>query len=211
MNRPGLKQRLASGVETLGLCLDDDRQAALLAFLDELRRWNRSYNLTAVRDPGDMVTRHLLDSLAVLPFIGEGPLLDAGTGAGLPGVPLAIARPRLDVTLLDSAGKKIRFLNHVRRTLRLENVHPVQSRLQNYAAEQPFAAVVSRAFASLSDFAAAVRAMDAGAPRLLAMKGRLPQAELDALPDDVRVETVEKLQVPGLQEDRHLVIMSLVT
>ena len=206
-----LERALANGLEALGLPLDEERRSALLAYLDELRRWNRSYNLTAVRDPRDMITRHLLDSLAVLPFVGDGPLLDAGTGAGLPGVPLAIAQPALEVTLLDSAGKKIRFLNHVQRTLRLANMHPVQSRLQDHQSERPYAAVISRAFASLTDFAAAVRAMRDGAPRLLAMKGRLPRAELDDLPDDVRVEAVEKLRVPGLQEDRHLVIMSLVT
>ena len=210
-----LERRLTSGLEVLGLTLDDEQQAALLAFIDELQRWNRSYNLTAVRDPLDMVTRHLLDSLAVLPWIGDGPLLDAGTGAGLPGVPLAIARPRLQVTLLDSAGKKVRFLNHVQRTLGLDNVYPVQARLEAFAPRAPFATVISRAFASLSEFAAAVHAMHRGAPfaapRLLAMKGRAPQAEIDALPDDVRVEAVERLDVPGLQEDRHLVIMSLVT
>ena len=210
-----LERRLTSGLEALGLALDDERQAALLGFIEELQRWNRSYNLTAVRDPLDMVTRHLLDSLAVLPWVGEGPLLDAGTGAGLPGVPLAIARPRLQVTLLDSAGKKVRFLNHVQRTLGLDNVYPVQARLETFALRAPFATVISRAFASLSEFAAAVHAMHHGtpfaAPRLLAMKGRTPQAEIDALPDDVRVEAVERLDVPGLQEDRHLVIMSLVT
>jgi 16S rRNA (guanine527-N7)-methyltransferase len=210
-----LERRLSSGLEGLGLTLDEGRQAALLAFVDELQRWNRSYNLTAVRDPLDMVTRHLLDSLAVLPWVGEGPLLDAGTGAGLPGVPLAIARPDLQVTLLDSAGKKIRFLNHVRRVLRLDNVQPVQARLETFTPPAPLASVISRAFATLADFAGAVRAMHAGtrhpAPRLLAMKGRAPQAEIDALPADVRVLAVEKLDVPGLQEDRHLVIMSLVT
>ena len=209
-----LERRLSSGLDALGLTLDDDRQAALLAYLAELQRWNRSYNLTAVRDPLDMVTRHLLDSLAVLPWIGEGPLLDAGTGAGLPGVPLAIARPQVQVILLDSAGKKVRFLNHVRRVLRLENTQPVQARLESFTPAAPVATVISRAFAGLADFAAAVRAMHVGArhaaPRLLAMKGRAPQSEIDALPEYVRVEAVEELDVPGLQEDRHLVIMSLV-
>ncbi|MEJ2400596.1 MAG: 16S rRNA (guanine(527)-N(7))-methyltransferase RsmG [Xanthomonadales bacterium] len=210
-----LKRRLSRGLEALDQILDDDRQSTLLAYLDELQRWNRSYNLTAVRDPLEMVTRHLLDSLAVLPWIGAGPLLDAGTGAGLPGVPLAIARPELQITLLDSAGKKVRFLNHVRRALRLENVHPVQARLEAFAPVVPPAAVISRAFASLGDFAAAVRAMHGAgsqpAPRLLAMKGRAPRDEIDALPPEVRVDAIERLVVPGLQEDRHLVIMSLVT
>ena len=202
-----LERRLSSGLDALGLTFDDDRQTALLAYLAELHRWNRSYNLTAVRDPLDMVTRHLLDSLAVLPWIGDGPLLDAGTGAGLPGVPLAIARPRVQVILLDSAGKKVRFLNHVRRVLRLENTQPVQARLESFTPAAPVATVISRAFAGLADFAAAARHV---APRLLAMKGRAPQSEIDALPEYVRVEAVEELDVPGLQEDRHLVIMSLV-
>jgi 16S rRNA (guanine527-N7)-methyltransferase len=203
-----LADTLANGLAALGLPLDAPRRRALLAYLDLLRRWNQSYNLTAVRDPLEMVSRHLLDSLAVAPWIGPGPLLDAGSGAGLPGVPLAIANPALEVTLLDSAGKKIRFLNHVRRALPLPNVHPVQARLEDYDPPLPFAAVISRAFTSLSGFADAVRAMG-GASRLLAMKGRRPQAELDDLPDWVRVEAVEALAVPGLQEQRHLVIMSL--
>jgi len=210
-----IAETLSQGLEALGLALPAARRALLLDYLDLLQRWNRSYNLTAVRSPRDMVTRHLLDSLAVLPWIGSGPLLDAGAGAGLPGVPLAIAEPRLEVTLLDSAGKKIRFLNHVRRALPLANIHPVQARLEAFAPPAPFAAVISRAFASLADFAAAVRAMgwaaEAAPPRLLAMKGRLAQSELDALPGWVRLDAVEKLAVPGLQEERHLVIMSVVT
>jgi len=191
-----------------GAKLDADQVQRLLAYLDLLLRWSQSYNLTAIRDPAEMVTRHLLDSLAILAWVPAGRLLDAGAGAGLPGVPLAIARPALDVTLLDSAGKKIRFLNQVRRELRLDNAHPVQERLERYRPEQPFEAVVSRAFASLVDFATAARHLCGGA-RLLAMKGRRPDEELRELPSWVRVDSVERLEVPGLQEDRHLVIMSV--
>jgi len=180
---------------------------ALLAYLELLHRWNRSYNLTAIDDPADMVRRHLLDSLAVLPWIDDTLLLDAGAGAGLPGVPLAIARPHLPVTLLDSAGKKVRFMNHVRRELKLENIRPVQARLESWKPDEPFGQVISRAFASLADFAAAARHL--GAVRLLAMKGRHPKAELEELPPWVSEVAVEKLEVPGLQEDRHLVIMSV--
>jgi len=206
-------ESLRSGLAQLpGLALAAGQVAQLLAYLDLLERWNRAYNLTAVRDPGDMVTRHLLDSLAVLPWIPGGRLLDAGTGAGLPGVPLAIARPHLEVTLLDSAGKKIRFLEQVRRELGLRNVAPVQARLETYAPEglasAPFDAIISRAFASLRAFAEAARHL-AGAARLLAMKGRHPAAELAGLPAWLRVEAVERLAVPGLQEERHLVIMSV--
>jgi 16S rRNA (guanine527-N7)-methyltransferase len=192
--------------------LDAGQVSKLLAYLDLLERWNRAYNLTAVRDPAEMVTRHLLDSLAVLPWIPGGRLLDAGTGAGLPGVPLAIARPELEVVLLDSGGKKIRFLENLRRELGLHNVAPVQARLETYAPEglisAPFDAIISRAFASLAAFAAAARHL-AGVARLLAMKGRYPAAELAGLPDWLRVDSVERLAVPGLQAERHLVIMSV--
>lgn len=210
---PGLAAALRAGLAGLpGAELDPERHPtrveALLAYLDLVQRWNRSYNLTAVRDPAAMVTRHLLDSLAVLPWVPPGRLLDAGTGAGLPGVPLGIARPELDVTLLDSTGKKIRFLNQVRRELALDNLHPVQARLESYRPERPFDAVISRAFASLAGFAAAARHL-AGAAPLLAMKGRRPDEELAALPAWVEVRSVERLAVPGLQEDRHLVIMSV--
>jgi 16S rRNA (guanine527-N7)-methyltransferase len=156
-----------------------------------------------------MISRHLLDSLSVLPWIPAGRLLDAGTGAGLPGVPLAIARPGLQVTLLDGAGKKIRFLNQVRRELGLQNIEPVQARLQEYSPDEPYDAIISRAFARLAAFAAAARGT-AGRAKLLAMKGRHPAAELEELPEWVRVDAVEKLEVPGLQEIRHLVIMSVI-
>lgn len=206
-------ESLRTGLAQLPLAdLDAGQVSRLLAYLDLLEQWNRAYNLTAVRQRADMVTRHLLDSLAVLPWIPGGRLLDAGSGAGLPGVPLAIARPDLDVTLLDSAGKKIRFLEHVRRELGLRNATPVQARLEDWAPagpnSAPFDAIISRAFASLAAFAAAARHL-AGAARLLAMKGRYPAAELAELPDWLRVESVERLAVPGLQEERHLVIMSV--
>lgn len=191
-----------------GLALDDSQQSQLLRYLQLLQKWNRTYNLTAVRDAPEMVTRHLLDSLSVLPWLGQAGVLDAGTGAGLPGIPLAIARPRQFFWLLDSAGKKIRFLNHVQRELGLDNVQPVQDRLEHYQPEPSCKTVISRAFSSLTSFAAALRAVDSER-RLLAMKGRRPDEELERLPSWVRVEAVEKLFVPGLKEDRHLVIMCL--
>jgi 16S rRNA (guanine527-N7)-methyltransferase len=204
-----LAESLRAGLAQLpGQALDAAQVAQLLAYLDQLARWNRTYNLTAVRDPAEMVTRHILDSLTVLPWIPGGRLLDAGTGAGLPGIPLAIALPELRVTLLDSAGKKVRFLRHVCRELPLGNAEPLQARLETYAAEAPYDAIVSRAFASLAAFASAARHL-AGAAPLLAMKGRYPEEELAALPDWVRLQSVEALAVPGLQEQRHLVIMAV--
>ena len=190
--------------------MDDPAAQRYLTYLRLLHRWNSSFNLTAVRDPLEMVGRHLLDSLAILPWVRGPRVLDAGSGAGLPGVPLAIARPEWTVVLLDSAGKKVRFLRQVRRELGLDNLEPVQERLERFRPEVGFDTVVSRAFASLADFASAARHLVAGG-RLLAMKGRYPEAELADLPDDIRVEAVEKPRVPGLQEERHLVIMSVIS
>ena len=196
--------------ELTGQSIQSDQVESLLLYLDQLERWNRTYNLTAVRDPVEMVSKHLLDSLSVLPWAGAGHLLDAGTGAGLPGLPIAIARPDLHVTLLDSAGKKIRFLNHVKRQLRIPNIEPIQARLESWQPVSGFDSIISRAFTSLTSFAGAVRQAGAHSCRLLAMKGRLPEDEIEELPVWVRVDSVEQLSVPGLQEDRHLVIMSLI-
>jgi len=200
-------ERLRAGLEQMDCALLPAQVGALLDYLELLRQWNRTYNLTAVTDPAEMVVRHLLDSLSVRPFIGAGRLLDAGTGAGLPGVPLAIACPDLAVTLLDANGKKFRFLRHVRRTLGLGNVTPVQARLEQFVAPVPFDTIISRAFSSLSGFVQASRGLASPATRICAMKGRYPAAEIEALPGDVRLLSVEQLTVPGLQEDRHLVIM----
>jgi len=180
-----------------------------MAYLALLERWNRTYNLTAVKNPADMVTRHLLDSLSVMPFIHGSRLLDAGTGAGLPGIPLAIAQPRLEVTLLDSSGKKVRFLGHVRRQLGLENIHPVQDRLETFSPATVFDAIISRACSSLAAFARAARHLAQAPLTLLAMKGQYPDGELKEVPGWCRVESIEKLEVPGLQQERHLVIMSV--
>lgn len=184
------------------------RAKQLIEYLTQLRRWNRAYNLTAIDDPGQMVIRHLLDSLAVAPWV-HGRVLDVGTGAGLPGLPLAIMDPELDVTLLDSTAKKVRFLDHVLRTLKLQNVETVQARVETYQLLAPFDVVISRAFSSLAEYAAVSRHLLGPRSRLLAMKGKRPDTELGELPEWIIVEAVEKLAVPGLQEERHLVIMSL--
>jgi 16S rRNA (guanine527-N7)-methyltransferase len=210
MNTLDLAQMLGSGAEELlGRALSASETGQFQAYLALLERWNAAYNLTAIRDPVEMVTRHLLDSLSVTKFVGQGPLLDAGTGAGLPGVPLAILRPELEVSLLDSAGKKIRFLRQVKRELGLPNIHPVQARLEEHVPEEPYRAIISRAFSSLLDFANSSRHLMTGETHLLAMKGRDPLGEREALPDWIKVDCVHELLVPGLQEQRHLVIMSL--
>ena len=203
-------ESLETGLNALpGKQAHPEQLGQLLSYLELLVQWNASYNLTAVRDPFEMVSRHLLDSLSVLPWVRGASLLDAGTGAGLPGIPLAIMQPELTVTLLDSTGKKIRFLRHVQRRLILENIRPVQARLESWQTEEIPTCIISRAFSSLAGFVEASRHLAARDTLLLAMKGKYPEAELKALPDWTRVHSVEKLHVPGLQEDRHLVIMSV--
>ncbi len=210
MAEAGRAEELLAGFRVLlGQDLPGEACAQLLAYLDLLEYWNRSYNLTAVRDPAAMVSRHLLDSLCVLPFIEAKTLLDAGTGAGLPGVPLAIMRPGMHVSLLDSVGKKIRFLRHVKRELGLDNITPVQERLEMFTPPELPAVIISRAFAELAQFAGAARHLLRSDTQLLAMKGRCPEAEMAGLPAWIRVDRVEKLFPPGLHEERHLVIMSL--
>jgi 16S rRNA (guanine527-N7)-methyltransferase len=204
-----IEHLLRDGLERLRLPLDDAGVASLAAFVELLERWNRSYNLTAVRDPAEMVPKHILDSLSVLPWSGEGRLLDVGAGAGLPGIPLAVARTALDVTLVDSAGKKVRFMNHVKRELALANIHPLHARVEDLSPSKPFDTVISRAFSSLASFARSVRPLAQAGARLLAMKGRYPGEEIAALPEWAAVCSVEKLEVPGLHEQRHLVIMSV--
>lgn len=180
--------------------------ATLLSYLVELEKWNGAYNLTAVRDPAEMVTRHLLDSLAVLPYVGED-LLDVGSGAGLPALPLAIVKPALRVSALDSNGKKTRFMRHAVRTLALSNVEVVESRVEQYRPAQAYAQIVSRAYATLADFVSQTRHLLAPGGQWLAMKGKLDDQERQNLPPGVVVVDVISLKVPGLSEARHLIVM----
>ncbi|HSW12376.1 MAG TPA: 16S rRNA (guanine(527)-N(7))-methyltransferase RsmG [Solimonas sp.] len=180
----------------------------LMAYLAELEKWNAAYNLTAIRDPAEMVTRHLLDSLALLPHV-RGRLLDVGAGAGLPGIPLAIANPALDVTVLDSNGKKVRFMRHAVRTLGLPNVTVAEARAESFEAERPFERICSRAFASLADFFNGTGALLAPGGEWVAMKGKLDAKELAEVPARFVIRGTHRLQVPGLDEDRHAVIAGL--
>jgi 16S rRNA (guanine527-N7)-methyltransferase len=208
-----LWSRLHAGLDALSLELPAGGQERLLDYLAELQKWNAAYNLTAVRDPLDMVTRHLLDSLAVLPRVSRLPspvsrLCDAGTGAGLPGIPLAIARPHWHVSLLDSNGKKARFLRHVQRTLALDNVEVIEARAELHRPEMPYDVVISRAFASLGDFLRLTAHLAGDHGHWLAMKGKLAGLELSELPEGFQVNEVIALSVPGLDEARHLVHVS---
>lgn len=199
--------RLAAGLKELRL--DPALLDPLLVYLSELEKWNAAYNLTAVRDPGEMVTRHLLDSLALLPAldgIAITHLLDVGSGAGLPGIPLALARPDWQVAVLDSNGKKARFLRHAVRSLGLSNVQVFESRVEAHEAAQPYDAITSRAFSALGEFVTLTAPLLAAGGHWLAMKGRLDDNEIAALPPLASAPRVVRLAVPGLHEARHVVI-----
>lgn len=209
--RDAASDRLGAGAAALALSMTEDQRSALLGYLDLLVRWNASYNLTAVRDPLEMVTRHLLDSLAVMVHLPERAhnLIDVGTGGGLPGVPIAIMRGDVSADLLDSNGKKTRFLFQVKTALGLDNMAVRHSRAEDWVPEAPYRVVTSRAFASLADMVACCAHLCDGETRILAMKGRVPEEELEALPAAARLVSMTPLAVPGLDEERHLVELAL--
>lgn len=197
------ESRLRAGVEKLSLSLPDGAMDKLLAYLALLVKWNGAYNLTAIRDPEQMVIKHLLDSLSIVPYVHGGSLIDVGTGAGLPGLVLAIVKPELDVTLLDSNGKKVRFLRQVIADLKIGNASAVQTRVEEF--DRQFDLVSSRAFATLADMVNGSRQLLADKGEFLAMKGVHPTEEIAALPEGFSVRDVVPLTVPFLDEERHLV------
>jgi len=209
-----LAEVLAAGLQALGLSLSAAVQRALLDYLALLARWNRTYNLTAIREPGRMVTHHLLDSLAALPALDRlaagrrtVSLLDVGSGGGLPGIPIAIARPDWRVTLVEPVQKKGAFLVQAIAELGLGNVHAAIARVEDLATPAPFDIVISRAFADLAAFVHAALRHAARDGRLVAMKGVHPDAELAELPADIEVEACPALAVPFVEGARHLVVM----
>ncbi|MHB1076174.1 16S rRNA (guanine(527)-N(7))-methyltransferase RsmG [Thiobacillus sp.] len=205
-----LQTQLAAGIAALGLALPADAEAKLLAYLALLDKWNRVYNLTAVRDTERMVSHHLLDSLAAVPFFQGGRVLDVGSGGGLPGIPLAIARPDLQVTLIDSIAKKTAFLLQTKTELGLDNLAVVTNRVEDYRPETGFDLITSRAFSDLREFVALTRHLLEPAGRWLAMKGLYPHEELALLPADVKVSADHMLAVPGLDVTRHLIVLEPV-
>lgn len=204
---PSLAQPLARGIDALALAVDASMQARLLQYLALLEKWNQVYNLTAVRDPAQMVPRHLLDSLAIMPFLRGQRVLDIGTGAGLPGIPLAIARPELHFVLLDSNAKKIRFVTQATHELGLGNVEAVQMAVEKYAPPARFDTLLTRAFAAIPDMLNSSRHLCAAGGAMVAMKGVFPQEELAGVSADFVVREVRALQVPGLDAARHVVVI----
>lgn len=202
-------EELQQGTRELGVEVTEQQHEQLLAYLALLIKWNKAYNLTAVRDPDEMVSRHLLDSLSVVPFVAEAGdnWLDVGSGGGMPGIPLAILFPERNFTLLDSNGKKTRFLTQVKLELKLANLEVIHSRVEGFTPEQPFSGICSRAFSSLEDFSNWTRHLGDGQTQWLAMKGVHPDDELQALPADFRLTATHVLRVPGCQGQRHLLIL----
>lgn len=197
--------RLREGAQRLGVTLDDERIERLIRLLDLLSIWNRVYNLTAIRDPAEMLTHHLLDSLAVEPRLLGPSVLDLGTGAGLPGLPLAIARPELAFVLLDSNGKKIRFVRQAILELGIGNAEPVHSRMESYRPTGKFSTILARALASVAGIRAVATPLLASPGRLLIMKGRMPTDELaDPTLHGLPIRA-HRLSVPFLEAERHLI------
>lgn len=199
--------QLTQGLMAMNTCAPQEQQEKLLAYLDLLYKWNRVYSLTALKEEDQAVSHHLLDSLSILPFIPTGNLLDVGSGGGTPGIPLAIARPELTVTLLDSNTKKAAFLRQAAIELGLNNIAVHSGRVEQYHPDTGFAAITSRAFAELADFVSLSKHLLAPGGRWLAMKGVRPEEEMARLPDDVGVDAAYPLTVPGIDGERHLVVL----
>lgn len=197
---------LAEGIRAMRLGVSEAQQQALLDFLALLLKWNRAYNLSGIRDPDAMLRLHLLDSLSMLEKVQPGEtLLDVGTGAGLPGIPLAICHPDSHFVLLDSNGKKTRFLFQAVTALKLGNVEVVNTRIENFQSDRQIAIVVTRAFASLDRTVALLAHLFAADTRLIAMKGQYPESELKALPSGFTLVGSESVKIPGEAGERHLI------
>ena len=203
-----LSEKLAAGLKELNVHLDLEQQEKLIKYLNLLTKWNKVHNLTAIREPEQMVTQHLLDSLSVLRSLPDvQALLDVGSGGGLPGIPLAIARPELKVTLIDSSHKKTAFLRQAKAELNLINLDVICDRVETWAPKEKFPAVISRAFADIDEFARLATHLIDKDGILLAMKGVYPFDEIDNLTKDFSLQEVVVLNVPFMDASRHLVIL----
>lgn len=195
-------------VQQFDFAVSASQRQQLLAFLALLQKWNKAYNLTSVRDPMQMLYSHILDSIAVTPHLQQQRYIDVGTGPGLPGIPLAIMHPDKHFVLLDSLGKRVRFMTQAVHSLKLENAKPMQSRVENYQPEQAFDAVLTRAFASIKDMLHCCQHLVDSQGIFLALKGQYPTQELQELPEGFQLQADCDLHVPGLQAERHLITLS---
>jgi 16S rRNA (guanine527-N7)-methyltransferase len=197
-------QRLIEDAAAMGIALAEEQALRLLRLLDELSSWNRTYNLTAISARESMISAHLLDSLSAQPDLQGGLIADVGTGAGFPGLPLALIEPQRQFTLIDSVAKKIRFVTHAARVLELPNVTPVHARVQTLAPALPFDTVMARAYAALPDLLESVQGLCGPGTRVLAFKGRYPQDELDEIARGWRLLQARQVAIPHLQAERHI-------
>jgi 16S rRNA (guanine527-N7)-methyltransferase len=202
-----LDRQLAAGLDILNLSMDCSQTEKLLQFIVLIEKWNRVHNLTAIRDVEKMLSHHILDSLAILPYLSSKRILDVGSGAGLPGIPLAIARPALDVTLIDSNSKKAAFHQQALTDLRLNNGHSVCARVEEWHAD-PFDTIVSRAYSELRTFILSSQHLLTATGVLAAMKGAYPADEIAAIPDPFHVLHAHRIVVPGLYAERHLILIA---
>lgn len=212
--REGERSRLLSGAKQMGIDLTAVQIEKLLDFLDLLQKWNKAYNLTAVRDRSAMLTQHLLDSLSIVPHLPPGDLLDVGSGGGLPGIPLAILQPERSITLVDTVGKKVAFLKQAAMTLGLKNLNAVSTRIETWNLPSEhlagFAVITARAYATLDTLIGQTKRLLAPNGGWYAMKGVIPAAEMAELTPDVLVRSVISLQVPDLNAERHLIVLTPV-
>ena len=208
MNRESERDLLAAGARDLSVALTSSQSDALLKLVDELELGNAHFNLTAIRDRVGMLRKHVLDSLSLEPYLRGDRVADVGTGAGFPGLPLAIVNPQRRFTLIEATGKKARFAERTAQQLKCDNVQVVHARAESYRPFELFDTVTARALSSLADFAAYAGHLCAPGGRLLAMKGKRPDEEISALPKSFRMVAVHRLKVPGLDDERHLVELS---
>jgi 16S rRNA (guanine527-N7)-methyltransferase len=208
VNRESERELLATGARDLRVALNPSQSDALLKLVDELELGNAQFNLTAIRDRLGMLRKHVLDSLSLEPYLRGNRVADVGTGAGFPGLPLAIVNPERRFTLIEATGKKARFAERTAQQLGCDNVQVVHARAESYRPFELFDTVTARALSSLADFAAYAGHLCAPGGRLLAMKGKRPDEEISALPKSFRVLAVHRLRVPGLDDERHLVELS---
>ncbi|MDA0119959.1 16S rRNA (guanine(527)-N(7))-methyltransferase RsmG [Vibrio sp. T11.5] len=204
-----LRRQLDSLIAKTTLEVSDRQREQLVGYVEMLNKWNKAYNLTSVRDPSDMLVKHILDSIVVSTHLQGQRFIDVGTGPGLPGIPLSIMNPDKEFYLLDSLGKRIRFIKQVLHELKIGNVTPIQSRVEEFQPQDKFDGVLSRAFASMVDMVEWCHHLPKEQTGcFMALKGQLPQDEIDQLPDWCSVTDIKALQVPELEGERHLVILT---
>ena len=207
-----LYQKLVELVAQTDLVLSENQLQQLVSYVELLNKWNKAYNLTSVREPEQMLIKHILDSLVVGKYLEGNDFIDVGTGPGLPGIPLAILYPERNFVLLDSLGKRITFLRQVVYQLKLENVQPVQARVEKYLPEKPFDGVLSRAFSSLQGMVDwCQHLVDVEQGRFFALKGQFPEDEINQLPENIKIVESFSLNVPQLEGERHLVALKRIS